>query len=282
MPPPPLAALVERHYTRPGLAGRLLAALERAGKDPAALTRDDVAAFDEFHIRGRQATRELAVLASLAPGMEVLDVGCGVGGPARTLAAEFGCRVTGLDLVDEYVRAAATLTERVGLADRVRFLQGDAGAMPLPDARFDAAVLEHVTMNVDDTGRLFHEVARVLRPGGRLALYEVVAGAGGPAHYPVPWASGPEISFLLPCPTLLARVEAAGFAVVAWCDVSPPSLTWFRRHLAAAPDAPPVLGLHLLMGADARLKLETLVRNLEEDRVRVVQGAFVSAGGAAP
>lgn len=178
-----------RHYSQPDLIGKLLSALERAGKDIDSLSRDDVAGFEEFHIRGRDATRELARLAGLQPEMEVLDIGCGIGGPARTLAAEFGCRVTGLDLVEEYCRAATVLTERLRLAERVRFHEGNALDMPFSAGSFDAAFMAHVSMNIEDKASLFRQVVRVLRPDGRLALYEICAGAVSPPHFPAPWAA---------------------------------------------------------------------------------------------
>lgn len=273
------------HYSQPDLITKLLSALERAGKDIDSLSRDDVAGFEEFHIRGRDATRELARLADLQPEMEVLDIGCGIGGPAHTLAAEFGCRVTGLDLVEEYCRAATALTNRLGLAERVKFQEGDALGMPFFDDSFDAAFMAHVSMNIEDKTSLFREVARVLRPEGRLALYEICAGAASPPHFPAPWAADAHMSFLATPEELRAQAEASGFTSVAWKDVSGESFEWFRSLLAAMAarpkDAPPPLGLNLLMGPDTPQKAANVIRNLEEDRIRVVQAVFThSAPGA--
>lgn len=270
-------ARVEEHYTSGDLIARIEAALLAAGKDPAALRSADIAGFEEFHIRGRAATRELGALLGLAAGERVLDVGCGVGGPARTLAVEFGCRVTGIDLVAEYCAAASWLTERVGLAGQVEFRQANALALPFAANSFDAVVLEHVSMNIADKPALFAELRRVLRPGGRLGLYEVCAGAGEP-HYPVPWASEPGISFLVGPDSLRAATEAAGFAPLQWRDVSAPSLEWLQQTAAARTsqgrDARDPLVPGLLMGSDAGKKAANVARNLREGRIALIEASF--------
>lgn len=276
---PSFSPLVQSHYGQPGLASRLVSALEQAGKNPDALTRDDLAAFEEFHTRGRLATRELADLAGLQPGLHVLDIGSGIGGPARTLAAEFGCRVTGLDIVDAYCEAATMLTDRVGLGGQVRFQQGDALDMPFDDASFDAAIMEHASMNIDDKPALFRQIARVLRDGGRLALYEICAGAEPAPHYPAPWAGDETISFLATARELEDSARAAGFEWLLARDLSSEARDWFRAMLDAAAarpkDTPHPLGLHLLMGPDTAEKVSNLLRNLDEDRVRVVQAVCI-------
>src|SRR5512135_933686 len=188
---------VQTHYTRADLGDAILAALESAGKDVNRLTPEDLAPIDEFHIRGREATLELARAAGLDATKRVLDVGSGVGGTARCLAKEFGCRVTGVDLTDEYCRAAAMLCARTGLAHLVDFRQGDATNLPFDDCTFDVVWTEHVAMNIPDKTRLYNEMHRVLNPGGTLAIYDVLAGPSGPVLFPVPWARAPDASFLV-------------------------------------------------------------------------------------
>lgn len=156
---------INRHYGGTDISARILAALQEAGRDVNALTRDDLAAIDEFHSGGREATRRLAQLTGLSKGMHVLDVGSGVGGPARTLAAEFGCKVTGLDLTEEFCRAATMLTERLGLGDRVTFRYGNALDMPFDNGIFDVVWTQNTLMNIENKRRLFKEVYRVLRRG---------------------------------------------------------------------------------------------------------------------
>lgn len=264
---------VAEHYTRAQLGDRILEALRAAGRDPERLDPDDLAVVDEFHIRGREATEELAALAGFGPDDEVLDVGCGIGGASRLLARACGCRVTGLDLTEEYCRAAAMLAARTGLAHRVAYRQGDALDLPFADASFDGAWTQHVTMNIPDKARLCAEAHRVLRPGGRFALYELLAAeAGGELHFPVPWAREASISFVATEAELRAALAGAGFAVSQWREVTAAGAAWFAGMLERVRAAgPPPVGLHLLMGPDFPVMAANVLRNLEEGRVRIVQ-----------
>ncbi len=263
---------IAAHYTRGDLAEAILAALRAAGKDPDNLAPGDLSGLDQFHFRGLEATRDQTALVALDAGTHVLDVGCGIGGPARHLAAAFGCRVTGLDLTEEFCRVGAMLAERTGLGDRVAFRHGDALDMPFEDASFDLVWTQHASMNIADKARLYGEMHRVLRPGGRLALYDIVAGPGGALHFPVPWARAPEISFLTTAEALRTGLEAAGFAIEVWRDVSQAGLDWRTRMMEqAARDGQPPLGLHVVMGDDWRDMFGNVGRNLEEARIALYQ-----------
>jgi ubiquinone/menaquinone biosynthesis C-methylase UbiE len=267
---------IVQYYGQADLDHNIMTAFERAGKRID--THEDTASFDEFHIRGRDATREMAQLAGLQKGMKVLDLGCGVGGSARTLAAEFGCWVTGIDLVEEYCRTAIMLTKRVGLGRMVTFGRGDMASLPFKRGAFDAVWTEHTIMNVPDKMKLFREVRQVLQPGGLFGLYEVCAGSVSPPYFPVPWAGDSAISFLTTPHELCHMLEEAGFERLQWRDVTARSLEWFRRLSASKASRPsnkgPRLGLSLLMGKSAAEKSKNLFRCLEEDRLRVVQGVM--------
>jgi ubiquinone/menaquinone biosynthesis C-methylase UbiE len=180
-----VAQEVARHYGRGGLLERLLGALSEAGKDIAHLTIDDLSPVDEFHSRRRAATVELSRLLAPAASDHVIDIGSGIGGPARYLAATYGCRVSGVDLTAEFVATAMDLTRRVGLADRVDFRQGSALDLPFEDGHFDLAWTQNVAMNIADRPGFYAEIHRVLKPGARLAIQDVVQGPGGALHYPV-------------------------------------------------------------------------------------------------
>lgn len=236
-------AAVAGHYGKERLLETILDALRAAGKDPERLAVEDLVPFDQFHLGGRDSTLELLRLSGLAGGEQVLDVGGGIGGPARVLAGA-GCSVTVLDLTEEFCRTGATLSERVGLADRVTFRHGSALALPFGDSAFDAAWTQHSSMNIEDKERLYAEIARVVRSGGRLAMHEIMAGPEGPLHFPVPWAPVPAISFLRPPETIRTLVRASGFREHAWLDVSAGEM--FRN----------------------------VARNLEERRITVVEGVF--------
>ncbi len=269
---------VGEHYGRGGLPARILEALRAAGKDPDALTTDDLAPIDQLHIRGKEATLELAHRAGLTSGMRVLDVGGGLGGPARTLAREFGCTVEVLDITEEFCRAGEMLTARTGLGGLVSFRHASALEMPYPDASFDVAWTQHSSMNIADKERLYEEIHRLLRPGGRLALHEIMAGPASPVHFPVPWARDPSISHLLPPEATRAMIAATGFNELSWVDETASARAWFqRRPPATSPEGPPPLGLHLVLGPDFGEMYRNQVLNLSEGRISLVQALFERA-----
>lgn len=266
---------ISHHYAGSGLSARILDRLRQAGRNLDALTRDDFASFDEFHTGGRESTRQLARLAGLRPGMRVLDVGSGVGGPARTLAAEFGARVTGLDVTEEFCLAAEMLTSLVGLSDRVAFHHGDAVDMPFGDGEFDAVWSQNTIMNIADKRRLFAEIRRVLRPGGVLALEAVLAGPAGDARMPTFWASSPDMNFLVPPGEARALLAAAGFREVLWEDVTATVLERARARRALSPAAgAATLGREVIVSDRVAEKLANSVRNNEEGRTRSIRAVL--------
>lgn len=270
-------AALNAHYGTGDPIATLFADLRAAGNDPAALTVDDLAPVDQLHSGGATATVALARLAELQPGTRVLDVGGGLGGPARLLAARFGCAVTVLDLTEAFCRAGEELTRRVGLADRVRFRHGSALDQPFSDAAFDLAWMQHASMNIADKERLFAEIRRVVRPGGRLALHEIVAGPVQPLHFPVPWAADPSLNSLRPADEFRALLAATGFVVAAWVDVTPWTLALARAQMAldeAATDRPAAPGPRSVLGDDLPLRRRTLVRNAAEERVAMIQAVL--------
>jgi len=270
--PAQVNAIVQAHYTRSDLGGVILAALEKAGKDLSRLTPEDLAPIDAFHIRGRTATLELARVAGVDSTKRVLDVGSGIGGTSRCLAREFGCHVTGIDLTDEYCRAAAMLSERVGLAELVDYRQGDATNLPFPDASFDIVWTEHVAMNIPDKPRLYREMQRVLKPGGTLAIYDILAGPGGPVIFPVPWARTTESSFLATPDELRVLLDEAGFKIAAWSDTTDAARVWFVALAEKIrKEGMPPLGFHVLLGSDFQVMAQNQRHNLEEGRIVLVQ-----------
>jgi len=276
---------IRAHYGRANLVRDLFAALEKAGTDSKSIRTRDLAGVDQFHTGGRGATIRLAELAGLARGERVLDIGGGLGGPARTLAETLGCSVVVLDLVEDYCRAGEWLTERTGLGDRVTFRQGSAAQIPFgepssnPGAGFDLVWLQHCTMNIEDKDRLFREAARVLRPGGRIAMHEIMEGKRTPIHFPVPWAREPETSFLESPDSIRMRVPAAGFRELRWEDETEIAREWFetQSRRAAGRTGPPPVGIHLLLDIEAPTMFRNMVANLNEGRLSVIQAVFAKA-----
>ena len=264
-------ASLNDHYGSDDLAGRIRDAL-----GPGPVTRADLQNLDEFHTRGIEATRELADLAGLESGMRVLDLGCGLGGPARTFADECGCRVDGVEIVAEFCRVATMLNDMTGLADCVTIHEADMRHLPFGDGVFDRAMALHVLVNAPDKAAMAAEVNRVLKPGGKLGVYEVCTGNGGALDYPVPWASGPDLDHVESDDSLKADIEVAGFKIETWEDVSGRVLDWFdglaSRFETGAPRRPTGPTLGLVMGPDAAAKSMNLRRNLMEGRLRIFMG----------
>ena len=264
------------HYGRPQLGDALLEALTAAGKDIDNLAPNDLAPFENLHVRGRAATRDLAQLAGLRQGDRVLHVGCGIGGPARTLAVEYGCHVTGVDIAESYVDAGRLLTERVGLGDAVSLHVGNALDLSHGDASFDVVWMQHVGMYVSDKSRLYREARRVLRPEGRLAMHEIVDGSVSPPYYPTPWASDLSTSFLVSPDRMRETLVECGLAQVEWQDDTPSSTEWARKPVDSGGSGRLSDALEALLGQDYRERIENVRRNLTEGRIGVVQAIYTT------
>jgi ubiquinone/menaquinone biosynthesis C-methylase UbiE len=204
-----IEASVAAYYGAGEVLARIVGELRAAGLDPEALRPEDLRPYESLHVGGSQATEDLLARLGVARGARVLDVGCGIGGASRMLAVQHGAIVTGIDLTPEFVAAAQELSRRAGVAG-VTFRRASATELPFEDASFDAAVMLHVGMNVADKRRLFGEVARVLRPGGGFAVYDLMRSGPGTLAYPLPWAAEAAISFVEAPDGYAAAAAAAG------------------------------------------------------------------------
>jgi ubiquinone/menaquinone biosynthesis C-methylase UbiE len=260
---------VSSHYTHGDLLNAIDAALTKAGKNPFKPTLADLAPIDEFHVRGREATAELGAHLGLREGDQVLDVGSGLGGASRQLRLTYKCKIIGIDLTEEYCQVATALASRLGLADRVRYQQASALAMPFPDINFDVVYTQHVAMNISDKAALYREIARVLKPRGRFGIYDLLQGEGGSVHFPVPWSDDASTSFLASPDDMRRLLSEAGFDITNWNDTSEIGKEWFKAlNQRLAETGPPALGFNVFLGADFPAMAKNQVRNLVEDRIR--------------
>jgi sarcosine/dimethylglycine N-methyltransferase len=243
-------------------------ALSAAGQDLDHLRPADLAPLEDFHTMGRIATSQLVDMVGVAPEAKVLDAGCGIGGTARFVADKCGCRVSAVDLTEEYCDTARWLNRLVGLDGRISVSQADVAELPFADAVFDVVFSQHVQMNIADKARLYREARRVLVGGGRIALWDITASESGDPDFPLPWADRPALSHLVTSDHLRGEVESAGFAVDHWNDLTDQASALMQALLALPPNP---LGLHAFV-ADFAVKAWNLTTALTGGRLRVIQG----------
>lgn len=236
------------------------------------LAMPDLAAFDEMHVGGREASLSLARKARLQAGDLLLDVGCGVGGPSRMLSHGFGMRVVGLDLTASYCRIASALSQAVKGSVPLGFINGDALALPFKPAIFDVIWTQHCSMNISNKEGLYHEFKRILQKGGRLLIHDIVQGVQSPVLYPTPWAMSSENSFLQSKESLGKTLQNAGFKVDHWEIISEQALEWYARMKASKfKRKPPLFSQKLLFGDALPMMAGNMRKNLQEHRIEVLE-----------
>lgn len=259
---------IEKHYASDGIAERVLTAVRATLPAGAAVTAEALAPVDHFHGRGLAATREMAALLMAQPGDRILDIGSGIGGPARWIAQNFGCTVTGIDLTRDFCVAAEELNRATGLADRVRIVHGSALSLPFPDASFDRAYSQNVVMNIADKVAFYREARRVLKPGGILVLSNLARGPGPEPTYPTPWAATAGTSFLSTLEETRSEIQAAGLDIRSFKDTTADNLPGLRAmHQSIEKNGPPKLSAHLIVGPRLHGYRRTSLRDAEEGRV---------------
>ncbi len=261
---------IRTHYASPGLYERIVQGLKVIGKSSASLDLDDLAPLDEFHLRGPAATQELIEILDVGEDSHVLDVGSGLGGPARRLAKATGCRVTGIDLSEDYCAVGNKLTGWLNLSERVHLESGDATNLErFAPSSFDAAWSIHVGMNIEDKGSLYANVAQVLKPEAPFVLFDILSASTEEPQYPAPWAATPEQSFLASADEMSAHLERAGFSVIEIRDHTSQALTFIDESIAQMKNGggPPPLGLHLVLGPTFKEIIAGVRQNLAEGRL---------------
>jgi ubiquinone/menaquinone biosynthesis C-methylase UbiE len=265
-------AKIAEHYGRGRLEELILAAVAREGKDPENLTAGDLAAADEFHFGGLEATQELAKQMELRAGLRLLDVGSGIGGPARYFAAEHGCRIMGIDVTEEFVRVAGSLTRRTKLDGLAEFRQGSAFDLPFERDSFDRAYMIHVGMNIADKAGVFREVRRVLKEAGLFTIFDMVRRGEGAIRYPVPWALSEDTSLVGTAEEYCDGLRKGGFEIVQERGRAAFAIEFTERMMARmAQGGPPALGLHLLMGEKAPVMIRNVLAMMKEGVLEPVE-----------
>ncbi|MFA9420258.1 MAG: class I SAM-dependent methyltransferase [Gammaproteobacteria bacterium] len=263
---------VSAHYGSGGdLAEKIAEGLQSAGKNLKDLNTVDLSAVDEFHFRGRKATLQLAEQMKLDENALVLDIGSGLGGPARTLAEEYGCRVIGIDLTNAFCEVAGIMSNWVKLAERTDFQQGDATNLPFSDNQFDAAMTLHVAMNIAAKDKMYEQARRVVKPGGIFAVYDILQGDGGEVLFPAPWARDPSISHLATPVEMKKLFSDAGFRLLDVHDSTDESLGWLEARTAGTiQSGPSPVTTQILFGDDFPEMTRNQIRGLRERRIRTV------------
>lgn len=265
--------LVADHYTHGTLLEAIRQGVEQLGKTEASVTLEDLGPVEEFHIGGRLASADFLDQLDLAADDSVLDVGCGLGGVARFAASRYGSHITGIDLTEEFIETGRVMNDWLNLQERIALQQGSAMAMSSPDASFEKAYMMHVGMNIADKSSLMEELYRVLKPGGRLGIFDVMRTSAEELRFPVPWASEAQGSALATLDEYKLALEAAGFQISTERNRHSFAMAFFEKLQASASSAggPPPLGLHIVMGANAAQKVANMVENVKTGRIAPVE-----------
>jgi len=253
----------------------ILDAIEKSGVSQADINRKHTSAFDEFHVRGRAVSEELFSHIELNKDSLVLDLGCGLGGTCRMLAEKYNCIVHGIDYSDRYIETANLLSKLIGLDSQTIFKQGDATNLPYPSNHFDLIMTQHVQMCIADKNKLYSEVKRVLKKGGRFIYYDVLKKGDDVLNYPLPWVDELVNNHLITSCQLKVQLGSLGFSEISLQNETQKGIDFLNGFLAKAKDKPAILtGQKILMGNNALDKITNLHQALKDGLVGLESGIY--------
>jgi len=265
---------IKKQYYLPDLFKDICARLKQQGVDLKKVSRHQLSAVDEFHVRGAEVSNEL-VKEIYLKNTRVLDVGCGLGGPGRMLADRFNCRVTGIDLCEEYVSTAQQLSKLVGLEEKTEFIHGNALNLPFEDGSFDIVWTQHVQMNIEDKAQFYSEIKRVLTDEGAIVYYDIFTKNGSDVQYPVPWADTAAISFLQTVPFVDTLLNELDFIKLQTSDQTLKARQFLNGLFEKVKtNGMPLLGLNVLMGKSTKKKLGNILKGIEENKIELQSGIY--------
>ena len=265
---------IENHYLKEGLYEDIINRLNEQNIALDKVKRSDIAGADEFHVRGAKVSEELANSIDLN-GLNILDVGCGLGGPCRMLADVYNCRTTGIDLSNEYIRTANKLSELVHLNNKTTFIQGNATELPFQDNSFDVVWTQHVQMNIPDKKKFYSEINRVLQKGGYFIFYDILKKGNGKVNYPMPWANNANLSFLFEAEEMDELLKNFGLTKVQSTNQTQAGIDFFDALVARLKEfGPPKMGLNVLMGETTKPKLMNLLTHLKTGELELKSGVY--------
>ena len=266
---------VIHQYTRENIYETIVKRLHEQGVEKNKITREHISSVDEFHIKGAEVSLEMAKEAELSKELKVLDVGCGIGGPARMIADVFGCSVTGVDLTNEFIRTASLLSQLVGLSGKTEFMTADATELPFEDNIFDVVWTQHAQMNIEEKEKLYSEIHRVLKREGRFIYYDIFSSENEDLKFPLPWADDSSISFLIELNDFGRLMKETGFKELLRKERTSDSIDFFETVFENnKKEGSPKIGLNIFMTEQTSLKLSNLLNNLSENKLKVQSGIY--------
>jgi len=258
---------IENFWTRGDLYSRINQAMSDSGLNNKKLEIEDLFPIDQYHARGIGATKDLGKRMPITKNQKILDVGCGLGGPARYYAKEFKCHITGVDITPSFIEIGNNFNRLTSMSTMVDLYVGNGEKLEFEDEVFDGAYSQHVTMNISDRMKFFSEIYRVLKKGSFFAFTEHGLGPECDPIFPLPWADNQEMSFLLPLENTNAILKEIGFQKIKIIETGDKYIAGYEKLIQKQPKSEkPTLGIHVIGGSSMHERSINSMRSIKENR----------------